>query len=182
MLSGSNVSSRNCCSICASRSLSFPVSRIICFHADRFPALARHRKSPRPDHFPHQKDGRRIHFQIRPAPRGWCAPGVGTVWRTLPAGYYQYRWQTNCDLTPGRGGYKADHITPVHHKTNISQLTKMVYQTFDRLTQLSVSLMRIPQWIGNPQHGKSSAINSGSSGGTGWSARRCQWRPISCAT
>lgn len=112
----------------------------------------------------------------------WCAPGVGTVWRTLPAGYYQYRWQTNCDLTPGRGGYKADHITPVHHKTNISQLTKMVYQTFDRLTQLSVSLMRIPQWIGNPQHGKSSAINSGSSGGTGWSARRCQWRPISCAT
>ena len=39
-------------------------------------------------------------------------------------------------------------------KTNISQLTKMVYQTFDRLTQLSVSLMRIPQWIGNPQHGK----------------------------
>ncbi len=28
--------------------------------------------------------------------------------------------------------------------------------------------MRIPQWIGNRNMEKSSAINSGSSGGTGW--------------
>lgn len=116
ILSGSNVSSRSCCSICASRSLSFPVSRIICFSCRSFSCISQAPKSPRPDRFPHQKDGRRIHFQIRSAPRGWCAPGVDTGGRTLPAGCYQYRWQTNCDLTPGRGGYKADRTTPVHHK------------------------------------------------------------------
>lgn len=154
MLSGSNVSSRNCCSICASRSLSFPVRRIICFSCRSFSCISQAPKITATR--PLSSSERWTPYSLsNPASAArWCAPGVGTVWRTLPAGYYQYRWQTNCDLTPGRGGYKADHITPVHHKTNISQLTKMVYQTFDRLTQLSVSLMRIPQWIGNPQHGK----------------------------
>ncbi len=130
-----NVSSRSCCSICASRSLSFPVSRIICFSAGRFPALANTKITATR---PLSSSERWTPYSLsNPASAARVVRTVRGYRRANSSGRcYQYRWQTNCDLTPRRGGYKADRITPVHHKTNISQLTKMVYQTFDRLTQL----------------------------------------------
>ena len=89
----------------ALRSLSFLVSRIICFSCRSFSALAVHQKSPRPDRaFPPER-WTPYSLSNRPAPRGWCAPGVDTGGRTLPAGCYQYRWQTNWRFNVGRGGY-----------------------------------------------------------------------------
>ncbi len=59
------------------------------------------------------------------------------------------------------GGYKADRTTPVHHKNEHFPATKMVYQTFDRLTQLSVPLMPSRSGSGTRNMEKSNAMNSG---------------------